>query len=743
MPTQISPSVLTLEATFDNVIPSVATSTGATVGNFKWGPVNDNVLISSVTEHIETFGPATDENAKDWFTVSNFLDYSRSIRVARAINDDYKESEIEIATINVVDLSGTNIPGSGSGRVNTDYTVYNITQGTTLAGSLFTLNASDLTVTAPSGEIAVNDIVVVVFKLAGEDVAYNARDVASPVWDVVKQIQNRDNFSQLEDTLNADNRRTLAKFFSKYPGKFGNRIKVAYRDGKTHGSDTWEDWIYANQFQFAPEQSAERDEFAVVVLVDNQIAERFLVDAVFGRTDQDQLSNFYLDVINNNSSYIWATSNIIDGFTSSSGNIYGSEAFTATGTANGATDSGFFDLQDSDGNDVVDAGAAANYGNIRAYVDGEEFTEANFPGASFAFQNGGADEVQVQLSKTSAFAGTEAIVVVAQDNTSVGPALLLKGGTDGDEPAAGDYITVWNDQFRSAESAADVQLLMQGGADDTVGRHMLENIAEYRTDCVGFGSPQQRTVVNVPFPVANCVDWRRGENQFVTNHMNISTSYGVMDGNYKYQYDPYNEKFRWLPLNGDIAGLCARTDLTNDAWWSPGGYSRGRIKNVVKLAYNPDLTDRDELYANGINPVVSEAGEGTILLGDKTMLSRPGAFDRINVRRLFIVLRKAIGRMAKSLLFEFNDEPTRQQFLQAVVPYLRNIQARRGIQPDTANRPGFLVIVDETVNTPTVIDNNEFVGNILIRPNRAINFIRLTFTAVGTGVSFEEVPVSL
>jgi phage tail sheath protein FI len=214
--------------------------------------------------------------------------------------------------------------------------------------------------------------------------------------------------------------------------------------------------------------------------------------------------------------------------------------------------------------------------------------------------------------------------------------------------------------------------------------------------------------------------------------MNRSTSYAVMDSTWKYQFDKYNNVYRWVPMNGDIAGLCVRTDFERDPWFSPAGFNRGQIKNVVRLSYNPDKTDRDELYKNGINPIVTFRGEGTVLYGDKTMLTRPSAFDRINVRRLFIVLEKAIARAAKYSLFEFNDEFTRAQFVALIEPYLRDVQGRRGIYD-------FRVVCDETNNTPEVIDRNEFIGDIYIKPARSINFIQLNFVAVRTGVAFEEV----
>jgi len=205
-----------------------------------------------------------------------------------------------------------------------------------------------------------------------------------------------------------------------------------------------------------------------------------------------------------------------------------------------------------------------------------------------------------------------------------------------------------------------------------------------------------------------------------------------MDSGWKYQYDKYNDVYRYIPLNGDTAGLCVRTDDLRDPWFSPAGYNRGVMKNVIKLPYNPDRADRDILYKNKVNPVITQPGQGTILFGDKTLLAKPSAFDRINVRRLFIVLEKAIATAAKYTLFEFNDEFTRAQFRNMVEPFLRDVQGRRGIYD-------FRVVCDETNNTGEVIDSNRFVGDIYIKPARAINFIQLNFVAVRTGVEFSEV----
>jgi phage tail sheath protein FI len=205
-----------------------------------------------------------------------------------------------------------------------------------------------------------------------------------------------------------------------------------------------------------------------------------------------------------------------------------------------------------------------------------------------------------------------------------------------------------------------------------------------------------------------------------------------MDSGWKYQYDKYNDTYRWVPLNADIAGLCVRTDTTRDPWFSPAGVNRGQIRNIVKLSFNPTPGERDTLYKNGVNPVVAFPGEGTILYGDKTMQGRSSAFDRINVRRLFIVLEKAISQASRQSLFEFNDEFTRAQFVALVEPFLRDVQGRRGIYD-------FRVVCDETNNPPSVIDRNEFVGDIYVKPARSINFIQLNFVAVRSGVAFDEI----
>jgi len=306
-------------------------------------------------------------------------------------------------------------------------------------------------------------------------------------------------------------------------------------------------------------------------------------------------------------------------------------------------------------------------------------------------------------------------------NTAVVIARSLSAGADG--TVSTSNVTTAYSKVANPDSI-DISLIVSGPSNGTVAGHLISNIAEVRKDCVVFLSPEKSDVVDNSGAEATDI--------LAYRNTITSSSYAVMDSGWKYQYDKYNDVYRWVPLNGDIAGLCARTDLERDPWFSPGGLNRGIVKNVIKLAYNPSKTDRDSLYLKGVNPVVNFQGEGTVLFGDKTLLSRPSTFDRINVRRLFITLEKTISRAARSSLFEFNDQFTRAQFIALVEPYLRDVQGRRGITD-------FRVVCDESNNTAEIIDRNEFVGDIYIKPARSINFIQLNFVAVRTGVSFDEI----
>tara|TARA_B100000029_G_scaffold340758_1_gene333012 strand:- start:111 stop:2036 length:1926 start_codon:yes stop_codon:yes gene_type:complete len=299
----------------------------------------------------------------------------------------------------------------------------------------------------------------------------------------------------------------------------------------------------------------------------------------------------------------------------------------------------------------------------------------------------------------------------------------LVSGADGSAVSTAELKTAY-ERYQDADTV-DVNLIIAGKGNATHIDNLI-TIAENRKDAVVFASPERADVVNVT-----------NSNTQLSNVKSFfdgirSSSYIVFDSGYKYTYDKYNDVFRYVPLNGDIAGLAARTDMIADSWFSPAGFNRGVIRGAVKLAYNPAKAQRDELYRARINPVVTLPGQGTLLFGDKTGLSTPSAFDRINVRRLFIVLEKAISTASKFQLFEFNDEFTRAQFRNIIEPFLRDVQGRRGVTD-------FLVVCDSSNNTAAVIDRNEFKADIFVKPNRSINFIQLQFVATRTGVAFEEV----
>jgi len=316
--------------------------------------------------------------------------------------------------------------------------------------------------------------------------------------------------------------------------------------------------------------------------------------------------------------------------------------------------------------------------------------------------------------------------------------LSFTNGADGRQPTTAQKITAWDTHFGSADNQ-DISLIISGSnqadngsgsavvtrAEATSYYNQLMNIAEDRKDCVVFFSPVKSDVVDAGTAGATNV-------KTTADTLNGS-SYAVMSSNWLYIYDRYNDRYIWVPDNGSVAGLCARTDYTNDAWYSPAGFSRGQIFGVTKLAYNPTQADRDALYRARVNPVVTFPGQGTLLYGDKTLVTNDNsAFSRINVRRLFIVLEKAISTAAKNQLFEFNDSFTRANFRAAIEPFLRQVQGRKGIYD-------FRVICDETNNTAGVVDAAQFVASIFIKPARSINFITLTFVASRSGVDFNEV----
>jgi hypothetical protein len=495
---------------------------------------------------------------------------------------------------------------------------------------------------------------------ANTDVARNATTGST-----VLIIKNEDDYEN-NYVLNGESAtvaNTMGMFAAKYPGDLGNSLRVSiWADQDSVAFDTWP---YKSVFEgvpgtsaFVASQGGANDEMHIVVQdrlgkfsdgVANTILERFpFVSKAADAKNDDGSSNFYVDVINQRSQYLWALRHAQDEVT--------------------------------------------------------QVSETSSWGLASATQN-----------NTGHFVGTG----FGQSNSSY--TMNLFGGVVG-SPNNGQLESSY-DLFVDPEET-DISLVMTGAHSQTVAEHVLEDVVGVRRDCVAFISPDMMDVV----------DNAGSEVSDITQKINLfnSSSYGIFDGNWKKQFDKYNNTYRWVPLNADVAGLCARTDFDRDPWFSPAGFNRGQIKNVTKLAWNPNKAQRDDLYKANINPVVSFRGEGTVLYGDKTMQRKPSAFDRINVRRLFIVLEKTITRAAKYSLFEFNDEFTRAQFVALVEPYLRDVKGRRGIFD-------FKVVCDTTNNTPEVIDRNEFRGDIYIKPARAINFIQLNFVAVRTGVAFSEI----
>ena len=569
---QLSPGVNVSEIDLTNIVPNVATTEGAFVGNFVWGPANKITFISNETELVNTFGKPDSNTFVSFFTAANFLSYTDSLRVIRAANSS---------------------------------SLLNSTSGSTAAS----INNRDI---------------------------YEANFIAVP------------------------NANTYGMFAARYPGELGNSIRVSMFTGNTAAPNTWSSsavWTYYDQFDTAPGTSTftsgvngANDEMHIIIIdedgkftgIANTVLEKFayVSKASDAKTD-DGSSNYYVNVINDKSKYIYIMNH----------------ALAANGLA--------------------------------------ETTTWGTPAANTNYANTGtAVEYTKSLSNGSYQTATDGTLQLAYD------------------------------KFINPEEV-DVSLVLTGDHSLTIQQYVIDNICETRKDCVAFISPSRaNTVNNIGLETTDIISYK--------NNLSRSTSYAVMDSTWKYQFDKYNNVYRYVPMNGDIAGLCARTDYQRDPWFSPAGFNRGQIKNAVKLAWNPTKANRDDLYKNGINPIVTFPGEGTVLFGDKTLLSKPSAFDRINVRRLFIVLEKAIARAARYSLFEFNDEFTRSQFISLIEPYLRDVQGRRGIYD-------FKVVCDTTNNTPEVIDRNEFIGDIYIKPARSINFIQLNFVAVRTGVAFEEI----
>jgi len=635
---QVSPGVNVSEIDLSTVVPAVSTTEGALAGVFKWGPVNERVLVDSEETLVNRFHkPDGDLNPETFFTAASFLAYGNKLYVNRVISSAAKNavsngSSAAVLVKNADFIDSVSLTSNDHFVARYPGALGNSLQVSVCRSANDYLESSTGTLTIASG----NNIAT-----TSQNETTSGGTSLVNVGDKIKFGNSTVGISYLEVT--AANSTTMT-FKSNYTGAV---------DLSTVAFDRY--WKYWDQVRAAPgtstyvdDKGGAGDEIHVVVSDEDgditgtkgQILEVYegLSRATDAKTESGE-TNFWLDVIKSQSQYVWAK------------NAYGLAANTTAAASSALTTDN------------------AIYDSLKLGVDS-------------------AAEGSMSLADIS---------------------------------AGYDY-------FKSAEDV-DISLILQGKAlggtaDSGVAKYIIDNICDDRKDCVLFASPAYADVVN------NI----GGERDAIIAFRNALTnsSYAIMDSGYKYAYDKYNDVYRYVPLNGDIAGLAVRSDELRDAWFSPAGYNRGAIKNVVKLPYNPKKADRDILYQNDINPVVTFPGQGTILFGDKTLLGKPSAFDRLNVRRLFIVLEKAISTAAKFTLFEFNDSFTRSQFKNLVEPFLRDIQGRRGIQD-------FKVVCDETNNTGEVIDRNEFIGDIYIKPSRSINFIQLNFVAVRSGVEFSEI----
>ena len=643
MPFQLSPGVAVVEKDFTSIIPSVATSPGAFAGVFQWGPVLDPLIVTSENVLAERFGkPNSNQDVfSSFFTAANFLSYTNNLLVVRADTANQKNASCG-GFVSSITL-GSGGTGYHAGTTTATFSVPQTTGGTRATGTVtVTAGVCSVAITNPgTGYTSAPTITIT---------DTNATPGTGATFTAVIQTLTAPKIKNVADyQLTAqDGQLTVGPFAAKFPGTLGNSLSFSVADGTSFAA-----WEYKDSFDSAPGTSSyassvggSNDEMHIVIIDDigawtgtaGSILEKYsFVSKASDARKSDGTNNYYKNVINSNSRYLWWTDHPV--------------GLTTWGTAAAGV--------------TFETLATARTLSLIGGVDDFAATQANYQEGFLLFAN---DELY------------------------------------------------------------DIALIPTGRVTAATVTYIINNIAEVRKDCIVFASPIDVTDASIITATGST-----GATKMTAYRDTLpSTSYAVLDSGYKYQYDRYNDAYRYIPLNGDIAGLCARTDYTNDPWFSPGGMNRGQVKNVVRLAYNPSKVDRDILYKRGVNPVVAFPGQGTVLFGDKTLLAAPSAFDRINVRRLFIVLEKSVATAAKFQLFEFNDGFTRAQFKNLIEPFLRDVQGRRGITD-------FRVKCDDTNNTGEVIDRNEFVADIFIKPNRSINFITLNFVAARSSISFNEV----
>jgi len=746
----ISPGVQVKEIDLTTIIPQVSTSVGAIAGVFRWGPVGERILIDSETSLVNRFGFPTNLNPETFFTAANFLAYTNALYVARAANTSGSSPSV---TANVTANSVTVVLTTGNtGSLAVGMDIIGSANGGLAVGSKIAsiVNSTAFTVEAGTQALAntISDVIQFKSNTAFSAMAITGGSVANLAGQTIK---NKDDYLAKAGTFDTD----LA-FVARYPGELGNSLRVSVCGNSTGYTSSINLASFGANVSFNINTNSNS---TLVTIISNSsanaTANATAFKALISATDLLQVGNSDIGTQYMQITSISTTNTVGNTavFQINFNDVYKLSSNMTYTQATGNTISRYWEFHNVVESAPGQSAYQRNFGNtainndeVHVVVVDDKGDFTGVPGTVLeVYRSLSLANDAVSLDGTNAFLKTvindrSNYVYIVNDlpglatadslnlanTTTARASYSFQYGSDGANESNIELSAVMSayDLFKSKEEV-DISLVLAGKArSSTLGNYLVDNIAQPRMDCVVFMSPQYADVVNN----------KGNEAQACVNFRNIcrDTSYAVLDNNYKYMYDRYNDLYRYVPMNGDTAGLCARTDTTNDAWWSPAGFNRGQVKNVVKLAWNPRQADRDLLYKNGVNPYVTFPGQGTILYGDKTLQSKPSAFDRINVRRLFIVLEKAISKAAQYTLFEFNDAFTRAQFRNLIVPYLRDVQGRRGITD-------FLVVCDDTNNTPYIIDTNQFVGDIYIKPARAINFITLNFVAVGTGVSFTEV----
>lgn len=683
---QLSPGVKIEEIDGSTIVPQVSNSIAVFAGDFNKGPIEAYLLITNVDELIEFFGYPDDSNYNSWFQVYNFLQYGNKVYVARA--------------------AGVNAFNAGALAVQS-------------GGSIGTYTP--------------------------------------------ELIKNNNDFE-----LNKTDEASHLKFIARNPGTWANDITIAIANPSDFGND-----YYAlpnveldDLFEYVPETG----QIAIVVAEAGTVVETFRVSLTPGSKDYKNKSNYIEDVINNQSEYVFvtdATDGTVESYvaglfdpddtggldatdianygTATNGDTeiisfspaYEVTEVTAEADSSGSLNNAYWRLSSPDTDYYV--WYNVNSGGVDPDPDGGDSTGIEVQIATDAVNTAVASATADAIDALSDFSANAIDEVITITNTNYGNTTDAADGDTGwtdawtvtqqgilggvdDIPEAGDLTTAYD--LWSNKEELDVDIVIGNEIDFGIS---AKNLCDTRADCMGFIGAEYVDVVGKKASVAvsNLVTWR------TTGNLNFNSMFVVSAANYKYQYDRYNDKNRWINIAGDIAGLRAQTNITRASWWASAGLERGQIRNVKKLAFNPNQAQRDILYKNGLNPIVSFPGQGTVMWGQKTLLSTPSSFDRANIRGLFNTLERSLSKMAKYQVMNFNDTFTRNRIVSMIKPFLSSVQAGRGIQD-------YLVICDTTNNTPAVIQANRLIVDVYIKPTYVAEFILLRFTNAGTN-SFAEI----